>query len=172
MSGKLYLRCLQETLTIAMVNCFGWTIPSSMVGVASVSSCIHFGLFDALDALIFQTPLNFEKLLRRGIISGVTSCADSSVPLWTLRAQEVAVDSVLDFADCGLGSLMSWVRVLVPSVEARLILSVVQLTVMNWAYLLLSLEIVLLWQGSCVQDWSSILRPGQVRLLQVCLLIL
>ena len=102
-----------------------------MVGVASVCSCVHFGLFDALDALIFQTPLNFEKLLRRGIISRVTSCADSSVPLWTLRAQEVAVDSVLDFADCGLGSLMSWVRVLVPSVEARLILSVVQLTVMN-----------------------------------------
>lgn len=114
-----------------MVHSLSRSIPSCVISVASIRACVHFRLFDVLDALIFQTLLNFEKLLRSSIIVRVTRGAHSTFPLGPLRPQEVAVNSVLNFTDCGFGALMRRICVLVPPVEARLILSIVQLTVMN-----------------------------------------
>ena len=155
-----------------MMNGFGWSIPASVIRIASISACINFWLFDSLNALVFQTLLNFEKLLSSCVIFRMASRTHGTFPSGTLRAQEVAVNSVLDISDGGFGALVGWVCVLIPPVEASLVLSVVQLTVMNWANLLLCLEVVLLRQGPRVQDRASLLRTSQVGLLQVSFFIL
>ena len=102
-----------------------------MIRIASIRARVHFGLFDILDAFIFQTLLDFEKLLSCCLILRVPDRADSIVPLGALRAQKVPVDGRLDLSDGGFRALMRRVRVLIPPVEARLVLRVVQLAVMD-----------------------------------------
>ena len=102
-----------------------------MICIARVSSRVHLGLLNRLNALVFQALLNFEKLLSSRFIGRVSGRADGVIPSRAFRSQEVAIDGVLDIGDRLFGALMTRVRVLVPPVEARLIASVIQLTVMN-----------------------------------------
>ena len=102
-----------------------------MICIARVGARVHLGLPDRLDALVFQALLNFEKLLSSCFIGRMSSRAHSVIPSRAFRSQEVPIDGVLNIGDGCFSALMSWVRVLVPPVEARLIASVIQLTVMN-----------------------------------------
>ena len=102
-----------------------------MISIARVGARVHLGLLNRLDALVFQALLNFEKLLSSRFIGRMSGRADSVIPSRAFRSQEVSIDGVLDIDDRLFGALMTRVRVLVPPVEARLIASVIQLTVMN-----------------------------------------
>ena len=102
-----------------------------MISIACVGACVNLGLLNRLDALVFQALLNFEKLLSSRFIGRMSSRADSVIPSRAFRSQEVSIDRVLNIVDGRFGALMTRVRVLVPPVEARLIASVIQLTVMN-----------------------------------------
>ena len=102
-----------------------------MISIARVGARVHLGLLNRLDALVFQALLNFEKLLSSRFIGRMSGRADSVIPSRAFRSQEVSIDRVLNIVDGRFGALMTRVRVLVPPVEARLIASVIQLTVMN-----------------------------------------
>ena len=102
-----------------------------MISVARVGARVNLRLFNGLNALVFQALLNVEKLLSCRLIGRVSSRADSIVPSGAFRSQEVTINGMLDICDGGFRALMKRVRVLVPSVEARLIPSVIQLAVMN-----------------------------------------
>ena len=114
-----------------MMDGFSRAIPASVVCVSSIGSCINFGLTSCLNFFIFQTLLNLEKLLRSRLIGRMSRCTNGIVPSGALSTEEVAIDGMLDVSDGGLSALMIWVGVLIPSVEASLVSSVVQLTVMN-----------------------------------------
>ena len=102
-----------------------------MICIARVSSRVHLGLLNRLNALVFQALLNFEKLLSSRFIGRMSGSADGVIPSRAFRSQEVPINSVLNIVDGLFCALMGRVRVLVPPVEARLIASVIQLTVMN-----------------------------------------
>lgn len=82
----------------------------------------------------------------------MSSGADGIVPSRAFRSKEVTIDSLFDIYNGGLGLLMGRISVLVPPIEASLITRVVQLTVMDRANLLLGFQVVLLRQGTRVQD--------------------
>ena len=129
-----------------------------MIGVTSVGTRVHFRLFDASNALILQAFLDFEELLGYRRIDRMTSCANSTGPCRALLAEEVTIDRVLDIFNSSLGAHMVWVIILFPTVETRLICREIQLTVMNRSDLVLSLEVVLLGQGSSSDDRGMTLR--------------
>ena len=114
-----------------MVNSFSGAVPTCVISIARISARVDLRLFYPLDALVFQALLNFEKLLSSRLIGRMPSRANSVIPSGTFRSKEVTIDGVLDICDRLFRSLVTRVSVLVPPVEASLISSVIQLTVMN-----------------------------------------
>ena len=103
-----------------------------MVGIPSVSTCVHLRLLNFLNLLVSQPLLNLEELPRSGCVSGVSCGTNSVIPSWFLSAEEVTVDGKFDIVDDASSALMIWIRVLlIPPVEAGLITGVIELTVMN-----------------------------------------
>jgi len=97
----------------------------------------------------------------------VAGGADRVVPGRVLCTQEVAVNIFLDHLYHNLGALMVGICVLLPPVEASLVLLVVQLAVMNRAYFLLRLQVVLLRQRVGIQDRGPIIGTGHTRVVEV-----
>ena len=114
-----------------MVNSFSGAVPTCVISIARISARVDPRLFYPLDALVFQALLNFEKLLSSRFIGRMSGRADSVIPSRAFRSQEVTINRMFDICNSGFCALMKRVRVLVPPVEARLIASVIQLTVMN-----------------------------------------
>ena len=128
----IYLRGLEEAISVAWVDRLCGIVPSSMVGIPSVSTCVHLRLLNFLNLLVSQPLLDLEELPRSGCISGVSCGTNSVIPSWFLSAEEVTVDGKFDIVDDASGALMIWIRVLlIPPVEAGLITGVIELTVMN-----------------------------------------
>ena len=62
---------------------------------------------------------------------GMAGRSNGLIPCWLLGAQKVTVNLLLNDSNGLFGLLMIWVVVFLPPVEASLILSIVQLAVMN-----------------------------------------
>ena len=62
---------------------------------------------------------------------GMAGCSNGLIPCWLLGAQKVTVNLLLNDSNGLFGLLMVWIVVFLPPVETSLILSIVQLAVMN-----------------------------------------
>ena len=113
------------------MHSFCAAVPARVIGLPRVGAHIHSWLLQLLNLLIVEALLNVEELLANLVLMWMTCCADRSVPCWLLGAQEVAINLVLHCADHVFGALMVRVIVVFPSREARLVLTVIHLTVMN-----------------------------------------
>ncbi len=102
-----------------------------MVGFSSVSASVHSWLLLFLNFLILQSFLDLEQLLRSRFDSDMADCTDRGVPCGFLGAEEVAVNLMLHLIDSRLSFQMIRISVLFPAIEARLVLCIVQLTVMD-----------------------------------------
>ena len=114
-----------------MMHCLSGAIPASVVGVSCIAAGIHSWLLDTLNALVAQTLFDLEELLGCLILLRVTGDTDGGVPSGTFRSQEVSIDLMLDRLNDVLSSLMIGVTVIIPPIEAGLVLGVIQLTVMD-----------------------------------------
>ena len=142
-------------------------VPAGVVSVTSVGASVDTRVSDSLDSFILQTLFDFEQLLSSDVLMAVAGGADRVVPGRVLCTQEVAVNIFLDHLYHNLGALMVGICVLLPPVEASLVLLVVQLAVMNRAYFLLRLQVVLLRQRVGIQDRGPIIGTGHTRVVEV-----
>ena len=107
-------------------------VPASVIGIPSVTACVNLRFLNFLNLLVSQPFLNLEKLPRSSCINGMSGGTNSVIPCWSLSAEEVPVDGKFNIVDNTSGLLMIRIRVLlIPPVEAGLVTSVIQLTVMN-----------------------------------------
>lgn len=128
------------------MNRLGGSVPASVVCITRVCASVHSWLLHLLNALILQAFLDFKQLLSRRFFIEMACSADSWVPFGTFRAQEVAIDFFLYLRNNCFGFLVIRVVVVLPPVEACLVLAVVELAVMDRADPLSCLEVVLLGQ--------------------------
>ena len=61
-------------------------VPSSVIGISSVTACIDLWLLNFLNLLVSQSLLDLEKLSGSGRIGGVSSGTNSVIPCWFLGA--------------------------------------------------------------------------------------
>ena len=102
---------MEETISVAWVDRLSGIVPSSVVGIPSVTACIDLWVLNFLNLLISKSFLDLEKLSGSGRIDGMTSGTNSVIPCWSLSAKEVTVDGKLNFLDYASGTLMIWIRV-------------------------------------------------------------
>ena len=77
---------MEETIGVAWVDCLSGIVPSSVIGIPSVTACIDLWVLNFLNLLISKSLLDLEKLSGSGRIDGMTSGTNSGIPCRSLGA--------------------------------------------------------------------------------------